>query len=71
MKKYILLFVMYLSVTSCELFFKWQTKNADGFIEEIAEEIIEDAIDLPENSLDLTPFTGDERQNMDVFKRSI
>jgi len=44
----------------------WQVDHPDNFVEEIAEDAIESTTGA---KFDLTPFTGEERQNFEVFKK--
>ena len=51
-----------LLLSSCSKFIVWQTKNPDNPAEEFIEDLIKYQTD---RDIDLTPFTGPERQSFD------
>ena len=53
-----LFFITTVTLTSCDVIYKWQTEYPDNIIEEKIEDFIETQF---EEKLDLTPFTGNKK----------
>jgi len=54
-----LLFLLAVLMPGCSHIYDWQTKFPDNLAEEVVEDFIENKSGY---NLDLTPITGDERQ---------
>jgi hypothetical protein len=65
MKK-IILFFLILLLNSCNILTKWQIEAPDNFLEEQLEDILECKTG---QKIDLTPFTGKEKKEFDIFKK--
>ena len=57
-KSFILIFVLFMG---CSQLYDWQTKYPDNLAEEYIEDFVESKTG---KKIDLTPITGDERQEL-------
>ena len=57
--------ITFLLLVSCTGLRKWQLDHPDNFVEEMIEEFIEDKTNF---DVDLTPFTGEEKQGLDIYR---